>query len=82
MLETKMVVGGADVMRLKEWRKRRVMTQQELAEKAGVSKATIVKAEAGAIHPHPSTLRKLAAALGVEAAELLDERDWNPAESQ
>jgi group I intron endonuclease len=57
-------------------RRRRVMTQKELAEKAGVSKATIVKIEAGAIHPHPGTIRKLAEALGVEPEELLEESDW------
>ena len=60
-------------MKLRELRTRRVLTQQELAVASGVSKSTIVKFEQGLIRPHPSTLRKLAAALGVEAHELIEE---------
>lgn len=57
--------------KLRELRKLRVLTQQELAAKSGVSKTTIMKSEAGAIRPHPSTIRKLAAALDVEPSELV-----------
>jgi len=41
-----------------------------LAQRAKVSQKTIVDIETGKIRPHPATLRKLAAALGVEAEEL------------
>lgn len=48
------------------------MTQHELADAAGVGRATIARLELGAPNPSPSTMRKLAAALKVEVAELLD----------
>jgi transcriptional regulator with XRE-family HTH domain len=47
------------------------LTQAELAAQAGVSKFTVVRLEAGkGRHPHPSTRRKLAAALGVAIADV------------
>ncbi len=58
-------------MKLRDVRKRRVLTQQELAEKSGVSKSTIILFEQGKIQPHPSTIRKLAAALDVEPSSLV-----------
>jgi transcriptional regulator with XRE-family HTH domain len=57
--------------RLRELRRRRVVTQAELAAGAGVSVATIRRIEAGAAVPHPRTVRKLAAALGVEPVSLV-----------
>jgi DNA-binding XRE family transcriptional regulator len=50
-------------MGLRDLRDDRALSQQELATRAGVSKTTIVHIEAGRIRPHPSTVRKLAAAL-------------------
>jgi transcriptional regulator with XRE-family HTH domain len=44
----------------------------ELAERAGVSRATIADLELGKRRPQPKTRRKLAAALGVEPHELSD----------
>jgi DNA-binding XRE family transcriptional regulator len=58
-------------MGLRDLRAEHVLSQQDLAELAGVSKTTIVGIEAGRIHPHPSTVRKLAAALGVPAREMM-----------
>jgi DNA-binding XRE family transcriptional regulator len=58
---------------LRELRIDHVLSQQDLARRAGVSKTTIVQIEAGRIHPHPSTVRKLAAALGLPARELRDQ---------
>lgn len=55
---------------LRELRLERVLTQRELAEKAGVSKATIVGIETGRIRPYPATLRKLAEALDVPPSAL------------
>ena len=47
------------------------LTQDELASKAGVSRQTVLKIEGG-LEPQPPTIRKLAAALGVEPAELME----------
>ena len=47
------------------------LTQEELAERAGVSPATIVRIERNQAEPHISTMRKLAQALNVDPTELL-----------
>src|SRR4051812_40693090 len=61
---------GGGRVGLRELRDARVLSQQELAVQSGVSKTTIVNIEAGRIRPHPATLRKLAAALGLEPGAL------------
>ena len=61
--------------RLREIRERRILTQQELAELAGVSRGTIIRLEAGADAPYPSTIRKLAAALGVAPQALIEDTE-------
>jgi transcriptional regulator with XRE-family HTH domain len=48
-----------------------VLTIRELAETAGVSKTTISNIENGQAEAYPTTIRKLAAALEVEPAELV-----------
>jgi transcriptional regulator with XRE-family HTH domain len=58
--------------RLRELRDRASLSQEELAERAGVSRATIADLELGNRKPQPKTRRKLAAALGVEPHELSD----------
>jgi transcriptional regulator with XRE-family HTH domain len=50
---------------LRELRRGRLLSQRELAKLARVSQETIVDIETGKSRPHPSTLRKLAAALEV-----------------
>ena len=57
--------------RLKDLRVRRALTQEELAAKAGIGKNTVNRIERNQAEPHMSTLRKLAAALGVEPSELV-----------
>jgi transcriptional regulator with XRE-family HTH domain len=58
---------------LAEWRKCRFLTQRELANAASVAHRTIVAIESAEVtEPHPSTLRKLAAALEVEPAQLYE----------
>lgn len=57
--------------RLKEFRDRASLAQQELAEISGVSRATIADAEAGNRTLQPKTLRKLAGALGARPEELV-----------
>jgi transcriptional regulator with XRE-family HTH domain len=62
-----------NVERLKELRRERVLSLRELEEKSGVSYNTIWRLEDGRQGAHPQTIRKLAEALGVEPAELLQE---------
>ncbi len=59
--------------RLRELRDRASLSQEELAERAGVSRATIADLELGKRKPQPKTRRKLAKALGVAPHELLNE---------
>jgi transcriptional regulator with XRE-family HTH domain len=59
------------VTRLRELREARLLNQQELAAMSGVGVATITRIENGYVAPHFGTLRKLAAALGVEPTELI-----------
>jgi transcriptional regulator with XRE-family HTH domain len=51
--------------RLRAWRLRRVLTQVQLAERTGVSVATIRRIEAGSPPPRPTTIQRLAVGLGV-----------------
>ena len=53
-----------------ELRRRRMLSQRELARLAGVTQPTIHYAETGKRVPHPGTLRRLAEALGVDPAVL------------
>jgi transcriptional regulator with XRE-family HTH domain len=62
-------------IKLKEWRLRRLLTQEELAQKAGTTEATISRLEAGLHEARISTVRKLAAALDVEPAELIESQE-------
>ena len=62
-----------DVARLRELRRRRVLTLEELAEKAGVGRNTIWRLEHGVMGAQPRTIRKLAKALDVEPEELVAE---------
>ena len=59
--------------RLKTLRIRRALTQQELAERAGISKTALNRIELNKAEPHMSTLRKLANTLDVDPTELLGE---------
>ena len=57
--------------RLRELRRLRVLTLRELEEESGVSYNTIWRLENGHREGRPSTIRKLARALGVQPAELV-----------
>lgn len=61
--------------RLRYLRRMNVLTQEELAIKAGLSKQTIVNVERNFQEPTVITLRKLAAALGIKPTELFTEDD-------
>ncbi|HEY3115815.1 MAG TPA: helix-turn-helix transcriptional regulator [Chloroflexota bacterium] len=65
--------------RLKNIRERRALTQQDLAERAGVNRVTVARLEGGVDQPLPGTVRKLADALGVAPEELMDQADLEKA---
>jgi len=53
-------------LRLREWRAYRALSQADLAERSGVTKATIVALEKPSHRtPHPRTVRRLAKALEI-----------------
>ncbi len=59
--------------RLREVRAKRLLTQEELAEKSNVSPSTIANIERDHREPHFRTIRKLARALDVDPTELVEE---------
>jgi HTH-type transcriptional regulator, competence development regulator len=61
-----------DVERLRELRKLRALSQDELAEAAGVGRVTISRIERRETGAHGRTLRKLAKALDVDVSELVE----------
>ncbi len=58
--------------RLREWRESRGLTQKELAAKARVGEVTVARIETDAHTTTPPTARKLADALGISVADLLE----------
>lgn len=56
---------------LRDLRKRRLLTQEQLAARSGVGVATIIRVERNQVEPRGRTIRKLAQALGVDPAELV-----------
>ena len=71
---------GADVTtvnqavsdRLKSWRKSQKLSLDELSRRAGVSKGMLVEIEKGAANPSIAILCKVAAALGVSVADIVN----------
>lgn len=59
---------------LREWRRRLALTQEELAAKAGVTQGTVSDLEVGRGEPRISTIRKVAAALGIAPAQIIWEQ--------
>lgn len=59
---------GAQVKRTRE---RALLTQQELADRAGIGLATLNRIENDRAEPQFRTIRKLAEALGVDPATLI-----------
>jgi len=58
--------------RLREVRESKFLSQQELAERAGMSRVAVTRLEGGLVTAQYATIRKLAEALGVEPSALLD----------
>jgi len=67
-----------DVSPLRRLRQQAVMSQQQLADESGVARDTISKLETGQRRAYPATIRKLAAGLGVEPRELVEDREGRP----
>jgi transcriptional regulator with XRE-family HTH domain len=61
--------------RLRELRETAMLSQSELAKMAGTTQAAISGFKRGERKAQPRTVRRLAAALGVEPRELLLEED-------
>jgi transcriptional regulator with XRE-family HTH domain len=63
------------VSELAKIRRSKGFTQRSLAELADMSPSSIYEIEVGRRKPNPSTLRRLAAALGVQVVDLLEEEE-------
>jgi transcriptional regulator with XRE-family HTH domain len=59
-------------MRVRRLRKKRGMSQQGLAQRAGLSREYVARLETGQHNPSLATLQKLAKALGVPVTALLE----------
>ncbi len=59
--------------RLRDLRKRALLTQEQLAERSGIAISTVIRIERNQVEPQGRTIRKLAEALGVEPQELVKE---------
>lgn len=62
-----------NAQKLRELRHKRALTLKELSDCSGVNKTTIHLAETGKAGAHPSSIRKLAAALGVDTEVLVSD---------
>lgn len=58
------------LVRLKYWREQRLMTQGELATRAGMQRQDIGRLEKGRRVPRPKTIQAIAAALDVDPVQL------------
>lgn len=61
--------------RLRGWRKRRGLTQAQLAREASLSKSMVAKLEQGIAHAGLETVHRLARALRIQTTELFDDND-------
>ena len=57
---------------LREWRAERLLTIRDLARRADVAPSTVYLTEAGKTTPRPAVMRRIAAALGVEARQVAE----------
>jgi transcriptional regulator with XRE-family HTH domain len=58
--------------KIKRLRDRRAITQEQLAEEAKITVAALSRIERNHAEPRPSTRMRLAEALGVDPAELIE----------
>ncbi len=64
---------------LKRARERASLTQEELAKRSGVGRATIAGLEAGSRRARPGTVEKLAGAIGADPGDLVGPERVSPA---
>ncbi|WP_315117760.1 helix-turn-helix transcriptional regulator [uncultured Clostridium sp.] len=57
---------------IKNYRKEKIMTQKELAEKANISRSYLADVENGRYNPSLDVLNSIANSLGVKTSDLLD----------
>jgi len=62
------------MLRLKDARRQRGLTQHALAARAGVGDSTVLRAERGTHRTQPHVARRLAAALGLRPEEVAELR--------
>lgn len=60
---------------VKKVRERTLLTQEELAERAGIGLSTLNRVENDRVEPHFRTIRKIAKALDMDARDLLPKED-------
>lgn len=58
---------------VRDLRNEKLLTQEELAKRAGVSQSLVARIEGGELCPSIKTLQKVADALGVEISRLMEE---------
>jgi transcriptional regulator with XRE-family HTH domain len=61
-----------DGEKLRTLRERRFLSHRDLAKRADLSPTTVLNLEAGRVEAQRRTIRKLAQALGVDPAELVE----------
>jgi transcriptional regulator with XRE-family HTH domain len=62
---------------LREWRRKKGLTQADLAARIGVSQAAICQWETGATTPSPLMIGQLSEVLGIPLAMLLSDMEMN-----
>jgi transcriptional regulator with XRE-family HTH domain len=66
------VMPRLDGEKLRTLRETRFLSHRDLAKRAGISPTTVLNLEAGRVEAQRRTVRKLAKALGVDPAELVE----------
>jgi len=63
-------LGGEVLSLIRAWREHLGLTQSEVAQRMGISQPAFAQMEASGVRPRPATLKKIAAALGIEWEQL------------
>lgn len=63
---------GRALPHLKAWRMHKLMSQTELAQRAGLAKSTVARAERGDEVVSFANIKRLAAVLGISGHELVE----------
>lgn len=64
----------AEQLTLREWRRRKGLTQGELAKELGVATNTVSRIEAGEREPRPATLKAIYRYFGIDGSQFR----WEP----